>query len=330
MEILNTIDEDFWWEVAHNCSYATFYHTPLWGEIARRSFLGRYHDASFGAILARGVRVVFPLLRRERALPLPLRWLHSTFENCYGGFIADGPVSEAEALQLYQHACDWSTYTLYATDNPFGPPLASSLHGLLQPVYTEPAYILPLDGDMKQVLKRFKHGRATCYRNGLRQGVQVRVVRSLAEAQAYYASYRDAVARWGEADDYGYPWEMFEQIYYLSQVYPEQIKIWLMLVNDQIAGGRLALYWNECASLWHGSAHRDFLRYNVMTVGDVEIMRHALERGYRWFDFNTSGLKAGVMQYKERFGCEVRQVTLWRFQHPGLRRLQEWYWRVKR
>ncbi|PDW02741.1 GNAT family N-acetyltransferase [Candidatus Viridilinea mediisalina] len=328
MKILTPIDDSFWWEVARRCRYATFYHTPLWRDIARRSFPGRYRDVSFGAILPSGVRVVFPLLQSERLIPL--RWLYSTFENCYGGFIADGPVTDDEALRLYQQSCGHTTYTFYTTDNPFAPPLMPNVQTLLQPVYREPAYILPLAGDLKQVMKRFKHGRVTCYRSGLRQGVQVRVARSLAEYRAYYASYRDAVERWGEADDYGYPWEMFEQIYYLSQEHPEQIKTWLMLVNGQIAGGRLALYWNECASLWHGSAHRDFLRYNVMTVGDVEIMRVALEQGYRYFDFNTSSLKKGVMEYKQRFGCEQREVTMWRFQQPWLRSLQQWYWKVKK
>ncbi|WP_129633672.1 GNAT family N-acetyltransferase [Candidatus Oscillochloris fontis] len=324
MHILNPVTDEFWWDVARNCSYATFYHTPLWREIAIRTFPGRYKNETIGAVLPNGVRVVLPMLSHRRIGPL--RWLHSTFENCYGGLIADGPVTEAEAMAIYEQAFDWSTYTFYLIDHPIGPPLNQTLRDRMTHVYSEPTYLLHLDTDFETILGRFSRSRRTAYRSGLRKGVQTRVATSLDEVRAYYASYRDAIERWGEDDHYGYSWELFEQIYYLSQEYPEQIKIWLMVVDDQIAGGRLILYWNTHASLWHGSAHRDFLGYDVMPVGDTEIIRDAIEHGYHYFDFNTSGQKAGVMTYKERFGSEMKSVNMWRYENPILKPIQQWYW----
>lgn len=326
LRIMQPVPEDFWWNVARQCEYATFYHTPLWRDIALHSFPVQYQDATFGGILANRTRVVFPIIATRTIGPF--RWLHSTFENCYGGFIADGPVNDDEAAELYQHACRISTYTLYTIDNPFDAPLPEPVQSMLQEVYTEPTYLVHLDADFDAIMARFSRARRTAYRRGLKKGVEVRQMRSLDEMVIYYGSYRDAIERWGEATGYGYPWHMFEQIYYLSQAYPEQIKIWIMIVNKQIAGGRMIFYWNKVASLWHGASHRDFLEYDVMPVGDTEIIRDALDHGYRYFDFNTSGNKEGVMTYKERFGTETRPVTMWRFANPLLQPVQQIYWKV--
>lgn len=325
MRILKPVSEDFWWDVARKCDYATFYHTPLWKEVATRTFPEKYKDETFGAILPSGVRVVFPLISKRRIGPM--RWLHSTFENCSGGFIADGPVLPSEAAWLYKQSFQWSTYTFYVTDNPIGPALPEEVKSHLHEVYSEPTYLVNLDTDFDTIFSRFSRSRRTAYRSGLKQGVTMRIATSLEDFKAYYTSYRDAVERWGEDDGYGYNWNLFEQIFNLSQKYPDYIKIWLMIVNDQIAGGRMMLYWNQYVSLWHGSAHRDFLSYDVMPVGDTEIMRDALNRGYRYFDFSTSSLKQGVMTYKERFGAVTKTVSIWRYENPLLKPIQQWYWK---
>lgn len=324
MHILNPVTDEFWWDVARNCSYATFYHTPLWREIAMRTFPERYTDATIGAILPNGVRAVLPMLSKRRIGPF--RWLHSTFENCYGGLIADGPVTESEALAIYAQACDWSTYTFYLIDHPIGPPLHAQLRGRLTHVYSEPTYLVHLDADFETVFGRFQRTQRKDYRRGIRNGVQVRLADSLSDYQSYYAIYQDAVDRWGNERAQVYDWSLFETFYQQSLIYPEQIKLWIFMIDEQIVGGTIMFYWNKVASAWNGTAHRDFLEYDVMPVGDTEIIRDALERGYRYFDFNTSGLKEGVMIYKQRFGTQPKPVNMWRYENPILKPIQQWYW----
>jgi hypothetical protein len=321
MRVIRKISSEFWWEVARKCSYATFYHTPIWKELAERTLPG-VGDATFGAILPSGVRVVFPMISTLRRGPF--RRLVSTFEGCYGGFIADGPVLPAEAANIYQYVCSWSTYTFYMVDNPLAPPLPAQVTSMLSTFANDTSYTLALDGDFATIFSHFSKTRRNVYRRGIRKGVQIRLATSLDDYRAYFASYCDAVARWGESKSYG--WNLYEQIYNLSQIYPEQIKLWLMVVNSQIVGGRFVFYWNQHVAAWSGTAHRDFLDYGAIPVGDTEIIRDAIARGFRYVDFSTCGGIQGMIDYKRRFGTVGIPVNVWRFEHPILKQL----WRVHR
>jgi CelD/BcsL family acetyltransferase involved in cellulose biosynthesis len=326
VRILKKIPDDFWWEVARNCSYATFYHTPIWKELAERTYPGFYQDETFGAILPSGVRVVFPMISTRRRGPL--RWLLSTFEGCYGGFIADGPVSPAEAAAIYDHACSLTTYTFHMLDNPIAPPIPDTVTAKLSAVVHETNYTLTLDGDFATIFSRFSRTRRNVYRGGIRKGVQTRLAASLDDYRAYFASYRDAIDRWGESESYGYSWSFFEHIYALSQIYPEHVTLWLMIVNGQIVGGKCVFYWNQQVATWSGTAHRDFLDYGVIPVGDTEIIRDAVARGFRYVDFSTCGGLQGMIDYKRRFGAVGIPINVWRFVNPLLKQMRQVYQQV--
>lgn len=316
MQLVRKVSDEFWWGVARACDYATFYHTPIWRELARRVNPARFHDATIGAILPSGVRVVLPLVRTRSFGPL--RWLNSTFEGCYGGYIADGPVTPEEATWLYQRACAWPTYSLYMLENPLAKPLPEQAQGRFSLAVNEVAHTVSLDADFDTVFSRFQRTQRKDYRRGLKRGVQVRTTDALEDYRAYFRVYRDAVQRWGHGDSYGYSWSFFEHIHALSLLHPEQIKLWVMTVDEQVVGGTVMFYWGAQASAWNGTVHRDFLDYEVMPVGDTEMIRDAVERGFRYFDFNTSSLNAGVGAYKERFGSALVPVRLWHYKPPAL------------
>jgi lipid II:glycine glycyltransferase (peptidoglycan interpeptide bridge formation enzyme) len=320
LQILNSVPDDFWWEVARNCNCATFYHTPIWRDLALRTEPENLYDATCGAILPSGVRLVFPLVGTRQVGPL--HWLHSTFEGCYGGFIADGPVSQREAIQFYEKLCSWPTYALSFLETPMAQPLPEELHDKYELVVQDAAYVLKLGADFDETFAGFQRTQRKDYRRGLKRGVKVRSTTAIEDYRAYYEIYRDAVARWGHDQSYGYDWPFFEQLFSLSQIYPEQIKLWVMTVDTQVVGGTIMFYWGTQASAWNGTAHRDFLNYDVMPVGDTEIIRDAITRGYRYFDFNTSSLNPGVITYKQRFGADAIPIRLWRFKQPMLKPMQ--------
>ncbi|NNJ11098.1 GNAT family N-acetyltransferase [Chloroflexales bacterium ZM16-3] len=252
----------------------------------------------------------------------------STFEGCYGGYIADGPVSPNEAVRIYKHVCSCSAYTFHMLDNPLAPPLPDELTSRFTCVVNEVTYTLKLDEDFDSIFARFSRTQRNSYRKGLKNGVQIRLANSLDDYQAYYTTYRDAVCRWGESESYGYQWSLFEQLYNLSQIYPTNIKLWLMIFNDQIVGGRFVFYWGLQATGWNGTAHRDFLKYDVMPVSDTEIIRDAISQGYTYFDFNTSGLNEGVISYKQRYNPEGIPINVWRFENSILKPIQSVYWQL--
>ncbi|NTV99757.1 MAG: GNAT family N-acetyltransferase [Oscillochloris sp.] len=327
MRILKKISDEFWWDVARKCSYATFYHTPIWKEVAARSYHGKQRDETFGAILLSGVHVVFPLISTRRIGPL--RWLMSSFDGCYGGFIADGPVLPAEAVQLYKYACRWSTYSLYILDNPLGQLIPDTLKSTFNLIVEEPAFMVPLDADFETLFARFQRTQRKDYRRGLKRGVHVHLSTSIEDYRTYYYIYRDAVDRWGFDANYGYDWNRIEQIYQLSQIYPDHIKLWIMKVNEQVVGGTIVFYWGTQATAWSGTAHRDFLDYDVMPVGDTEMIHDALDQGYSYFDFNTCDQNQGVMEYKLRFGSPGVPISAWYYESPVITSVRSIIQRVR-
>ena len=314
MRVLKKITGEFWWDVARTCDYATFYHTPIWQELAKRLFPGRYRDETFGAILPSGVRVIFPIVSKRRIGPL--RWLESAPIGGYGGFIANGPVSPAEATQIYKQACAWSAASLYIVDNPLGSPLPDRVKPQFSLVVNETAYLVPLDADFDTVFARFSPALRKHYRNGIKNGAHIRLATSLDDYRAFYPNYRDAIDRWGRDENYGYTWYQIEQVYHLSQIYPENIKLWLIMLNEQIVGGRIVLYWNRHVIAWNGTAHRDSFKYNVMPVAHTETIRDAIQRDSRYLDLGTSGHKDSLIQFKQRFSPVAMPLGGWLYENP--------------
>jgi hypothetical protein len=313
MRIIESVPEQFWWDVARRCDYATFFHTPLWQELALRTH-PTYSDATIGAILPSGVRAVLPLLRIRQYGPF--QRLLSTSEHCYGGIIADGPISAAEQTKIYARACGWRTFSLRYLDNPLAPQQRAgdgyeAMHDSTQ--------IVELDGDFETVFARFDKKHRHAYRRGIQAGVRVRPATTLADYRAYFDSYRDTVDRWGLPADYGYGWELFEQCYELSRRHPEAITLWVAVVDDAVVGGTLAFYWRQHCAAWHGAMHRSYLGHRAMNVVDTEIIRDAIARGCKQYDFNPSAGMQGLIGYKSRFGACARPVTHWRYEHPLLK-----------
>lgn len=314
VRILDRVSDEFWWDVARHCEYATFYHTPIWRDLTARIFPNRYQDETFGVILRNGVRAVFPIVSSRRLGPL--RRLDSMPLGGYGGFIADGPVSPADTVAIYKHALAWPTCAVYLVCNPLGSPLPEGVRSLLSLEDCEIGCTLPLGSSFEEIFSRFSRTQRQAYRRGLRKGVQIRLAETLQDYRDFYVNYLDALDRWGLDKGRGYNREEWEIVYQMSRIYPEQIKLWLMIVGERIVGGRCVFYWGRHATGWNGTAHRDFLDHDVMPVADTEIIRDAVAQGYRYFDFSISGHKQGVLDYKLRFRPNTHPQPVWVYKNP--------------
>ncbi len=322
MHLIANPDREFWLGVARACSYATFFHTPLWHDLATKAYPA-YRDRSVGAILPSGVRAVLPLL--EVARVGPLRRLASTFESCYGGLIADGPLSPADEAAIYRAALGWRALDCRLLSNPFGPareplPGASAVADATQ--------VVELDGDFAAVFARFSKNQRNAYRRGLKAGVQIRPATSIDDYRAYYRAYRDTVDRWGKPETYGHPWELFASCHELAARHPE-ITLWAIVADGRVVGGNLVFYWGRHAVVWHGAVDRAYLDHRAMTVADTEVIRDAVARGLSYYDFNPSAGIAGIIAYKRGFGARELPVSHIRHEHPLLRQALRLYRRAR-
>jgi len=313
MRIIQPVEPQCWWEIARACSYATFFHTPLWTELACRVNC-MVRDRTIAAIFPNGTRAVLPLLEIRRFGPFAS--LMSTFEGCYGGIIADGPLSATDAATLYRQVYRWDISNFYYLANPLAPP--ETVDTTYQ-FANEITYLIHLDQDFESIFSRFDKSARTNYRRGLREGVRIRRAASLADYEAYYRAYREAVRRWGEDEHYGYPWEFFTHVFEFERRYPNEITLWVVELDGAVVGGTLAFYWNQHVTAWHGTVTNEALKRRAMVVLDVEIARDAAARGFRYYDLNTSAGIEGVMQYKRNFASAEHPIARCQYRSPLIR-----------
>ncbi|WP_129633674.1 GNAT family N-acetyltransferase [Candidatus Oscillochloris fontis] len=321
MYSLRHLDIQTWWDVARQSVDSTFFHTPLWAEIALRTH-PHLTNATQGFLLPNGVRAIFPLLTTRRLGPL--QSLMSTFEYCYGGIITDGPISPHDLKELYKRTCSWNVTGLRFLENPIGMKLDLAPSFFAQVYET---HMVPLDTNFETYFAQLPKDRRNAYRKGCREGVQVGVATSREAYQDYYRVYQDTVRRWGEdPEQYGYRWGIFDTIWELAQEYPDLIKLWVASLDGKIIAGSLTFYWNRHCVAWHGCAYTEYLRYKPYVMLDVEAVRDAIAHGYAYYDLNPTGdLRSSVATYKAHLGTQVYPVTNWQYQHLLLLRGRQMY-----
>ncbi|MDN5849505.1 MAG: GNAT family N-acetyltransferase [Nitrococcus sp.] len=317
MKILKEVDRDMWWEVAMACPYATFFHSPLWHQLASETYREK-QDASIAAVCDNSTRMVLPLLqtgRRRRGL---FRSLASTFAGCYGGVIADGPISKSEVGNLYTVALAGNVGRFQITSNPIQTDFHTArLLGVEANI--DVTQILALNGDFDAIKSGFSKGHNSSIKKGHRMGVTVRQAESLDDYRAYYSAYEDSLRRWKEKATSCYPWRLFENGFRLSQEHPQHIKLWLAEIDQKVIAGAWVFYWNNHADWWHGAAYEEYFNYYPNNVLQVEIIRDALTQGYKYYDFNPSGGHDGVARFKGRFGADEWPIMRWAYTDRRLR-----------
>lgn len=311
MEIHHQVDEAFWWDIARQCDYATFFHTPLWHKLALTTF-PEYQDATLGAVLDNGVNVVLPLIQMPGNSLFHTRI--STFAACYGGFVANGELGAAEQTKMLETATTQRTSLLRIISNPTTKnELPSQIFSSQREDFT---HIITLDTDFETIFSRFTKGHRSGARKGQRLGVTVRLARDLQDYQQYFEAYLDSLARWGDDVSSRYPWELFANGFALSQEYPNQIKLWLAELEGKVIAGAWVFYWNQHVDWWHGAAFADYFQYNANNVLQATIIKDAIERGYRYYDFNPSGGHEGVARSKKHYGAEEWPVYRYALESP--------------
>ena len=300
MQILGNIDDQFWLEVARKCGYATFFHTPLWQRLAIQTY-PHYQDVAVCCELKSGVRVVLPLLE-TRSIKGFYRCLVSTFAGCYGGLIADGPLTVTEKQQVYnavlaQHRLG----ELHITGNP----LADG-HELLARFNRREDYthLFTLDKDYNAISRNFSKGHRSAITQGRRMGVTTRLASSLSDYQNYYGAYMDSLRRWGDNATSRYPWKLFAAGYDLAREFPDHLKLWLAELEGKVIAGAWVFYWNEHVVWWHGASFADSFAYRPNNVLQADIIKDACDHGYKYYDFNPSGGHNAVAKFKQNFGAE--------------------------
>ncbi len=306
---VKAIDRSKWWEIALTCEYATFFHSPLWHQLATETY-PKYRDVTVGIELENGCQAVMPLLETLNIVSSIIPNIMSTFAGCYGGIIADTNLNEGEQKQIYQDVFR-RRGRVRITGNPL-----MSIHPHLSEydIKKDFTHILFLNSSFDEIYSQFSKGHRSSYKKGIRMGVTVREASSMEDYKSYFKAYEDSLRRWGEHATSRYPWALFENGYHLSKEYPDHIKLWLALVDDRIIAGAWVFYWNHHVDWWHGAAYEAYFDHYPNNVLQTVIIKDALENGYKYYDFNPSGGHQNVARFKKRFGAKQMPIRRWKYE----------------
>ena len=309
MRALRPLEDGFWLEVAPRSGRATFFHTPHWRDLA----LGaspELRDATVGAELSDGTRVVLPLLETGRSTKGFHRHLISTFGGCYGGMIADSPLPDGLVAETYAALLGQRVGSLEMTGNPL-----AGAHRMPQGFESRPysTHLVSLTEGWDGAQRRFSRGNRSSINRGRREGVTSRLAVSLDDYRSYYDVYERTLKRWGDRATSRYPWHLFEQGHDLGRHHPENMRLWLAGKDETVMAGAWVFYWNRHAVYWHGATDDRFSSSRPANVLHADIIKDSCERGYRWYDFNPSGGHEGVARFKSSFGSHVEPIDVWSY-----------------
>ena len=304
MKMIKNIDPQFWLDVAQNCDYATFFHTPYWHNLAVTNN-PHYRDDTVGIILDNGTRVVLPLLVIDKIGQGLFKNTISTFEGCYGGLIADKPITYQDEQAIYQAVCRGRTGQIHVTSNPIAPHHPTDIEA------NDFTHLLELNQPAEAIFRNFSKGHRSAIKKGKREGVTTRIAHGLEDYRAYYAVYENTLSRWGDKANTWYPWEFFLKLYDMAEEHPQNVQLRVAEVEGVVVSGAILFYWNQHVDYWHGATHADYFSYKPSHVLQMDIITHACELGCRYYDFNPSGGQEGVAKFKNSFA--TTKLPIWRW-----------------
>ncbi|MBN1830532.1 MAG: GNAT family N-acetyltransferase [Deltaproteobacteria bacterium] len=309
MKVIETIERDFWEEIARNCPYATFFHTPYWSDLMAKTF--SYLDMTKGFLFDNGTSAVFPFMReKSSALRRALGWDNyiSGAAYTYGGPISDRPLSQGQLDELDEYIGSMVKrhHILVIRGNPFAP--KNILQGFKK--IEDVSHVVELlkcknENDlMKEYHKRNRDG----LKKNLRDRVlEIRKADSLDEYKELYKIYLKSTTHW-ERLLTNYPFTLFQNIYELKS---EHIRLWTTYFKKRMIGGEIMLYWNDYCTGFVSYYDREYSKLQGRQYMLHHVFMDCLAKEIKYYDFRQSGGVKGVADFKRRMGGIVYFYSAW-------------------
>lgn len=286
-----TLDE--WQRLWESDPTAEYYQSPAWADLWSRRTPGA-SLAPIMVVLPTGTSAVVPLIRQVRFGGVVSR-LMSNPTGSWTGWLSSNALTDDEAADVVnslgrQHGLtiDWRSTPLQHR-----PGLPMSELGA--------SHLVDLRSGPEAVRSKWSKGHKAAYKQGLREGVQVRIGAGREDWGRYHDVYLDTIARWQTA---GRP--------VTSSVRPDLldalrtapgVRLWVAERAGEVLAGAIFLYARRTVVYWSGAyrAAAAALRPSNVVLGTA--MLEAAGEGAEWLDLGDSGIHQQVADFKRRFGA---------------------------
>ncbi len=311
MKVFNNVNFNEWQEIANKCKYATFFHTPIWSKI----FIETYPKMKISTkkfVLDDHTRVILPLVNTRTRIGLSA-WYYSNIAEVYGGIISERKIKKKEINEIFTFLTSRNIVGISIMGNPlFNYTLPEQFEAKVD--FTQ---ILNLDEGKEKIWANYSRNVRQNINKAKKFGAVCRIANNnIDEWKKYYSIYQKELEKWGNKATNQYPFLLFENMF---KVRDPNIKLWLVIFDGKVVGGGLTFYHNEHCVVWHGSFLSDYFKYGISSFLYHNIILDAIEKGYKYYDFNPSGGHEGTADFKEKFGTERLSINKWEWENPFIR-----------
>ncbi len=306
MKRIDSVSRELWHGTAAACTWAVFFHTPLWADCMAGAVPG-CRPACLGFELEDGTPALLPAVARSKKRLLTTGTEYrSTEPGTYGGFIAPRTLTPQECRAMGRLLLDAKKTGGRIVETP-GMPL-----GLEAPFRAKKmtTHVVDLTEGYDQVRKNFNRGQKSNINQAIKKGVSVRQAQNAADIEAYCRIYRRTLERWGDSAAAAYPDTLFERLFEHRDA---GIAFWLAEADSTVIAGILVLSWNNLAVYWHGCALKEYFRHYPNNLLHARVMEWACEKGFHTYDMGASIGIEGVRRFKESFGARGVEYTAYRW-----------------
>lgn len=280
-----------WDRIWSECEYATFFHSREWAEIWQNYSNGNFRPFPFSLVFSDGARAVLPLSWNNAE-----QMYFSSPAWTYGGLISLDSIDTRHLVAAADYAPK-AIGKVFIRTNPFFGTIDPDVTALS--FHDDETHVLYLHDGIESIFKGWTKGHKSAAIKARREGVTISLASSPEEWREYFEIYKDSLERWGDIASSSYDWPLFESLFNRKS---ENIKLWMAYYNGKAIAGALCFYSKRHAVYWHGAALSEFFKLRSVQLLVYEVIRHAAENSFYWFDFNPSGDHEGVKTFKRGFG----------------------------
>jgi FemAB-related protein (PEP-CTERM system-associated) len=282
---------------------ASIYHRAEWKTLIRKTF-GHESFYFFARDKSGNIRGVLPLIRQKSRLFGDFLTSMPYFN--YGGAVADHALIEQQLIHTANnHAGKLGvSYVEYRDDIPRkGLPVKANKLNM----------ILPLPEDSDELWQGFTPKLRAQIRRPQRENLQVSI-----GGKEYIDDFYTVFTR--NMRDLGTPVYGKEFFTNIMHHFPQEscIKV-IHYANEPVAAGFLIGYRDTLEIPW-ASTIRDFNHLSVNMLLYWEILRYAISKGYKYFDFGRSTRDSGAFRFKQQWGA-MPKTLYWHYWLNGTNEL---------
>jgi hypothetical protein len=300
-EILSVED---WLVFDTRCPAPIFTARPAWA-LAWAETFPEFEPSVVQCRLANGQLVIVPLLRSKARfgwrLCTGMPWGESTMFFDPDGCEVDQDAAKAVYAEIFQHRCDLIELTPW----PLGKMRDLRLNA--RPTHGEIS-VIDLSGGAEAALARMDGKARRMAGQAQRRGVTCVRAHGQGALNAYYDMLEASARRWG-LEQPTISKTLLRNVF--ARAGPDA-ELWFAYFEGKpIAGGAL-LFGSQEMYFWSAAMYGEFSTLRPSNALNVALIRHACDRGMRWYNLSSSSGLAGVERFKDGLGAQRVRYTTYR------------------